>query len=79
MKIRIEISSGNMSYVMYKETDIQGDPIGLIRYMELLIDYPEMIDILPCYSCKYCERNVDEYPCSECDTGAKLLWVPAED
>lgn len=79
MKIRIEISAGNMSYVLDKETDAQGDPQYLIRYMELLIDYPEMFDVLPCNSCKYCDLTVDEYPCSACDTSVRLLWVPAED
>lgn len=66
MKIRIEISSGNVSYVLVKELDMDVNPQAIIEDIEGIISLHESPDISGCSFCKYYETPFEMEPCVDC-------------
>lgn len=69
MKIRIEISSGNMSYVMDKETDMDVEPQAIIEDIESILSVHEVhADDIGCNFCDNIDVPAIYEPCVHCIT-----------
>lgn len=67
MKIRIEISSGNMSYVMDKEADMDVNPQGIIEDIENILSSHEVDpDYIGCTVCDNYDVPSNYPPCADC-------------
>lgn len=76
MKIRIEISAENVSYVLDKETDREIPPQVLINGIEQLIAIHEHGDDRSCYDCRYEDFAPDREPCVNCGYITRVHWEP---
>lgn len=69
MKIRIEISSGNMSYVLDKETYMDVNPQAIIEDIETILSEHEVDpDYIGCTVCEHYGVPAIYEPCYSCHT-----------
>ena len=67
MKIRIEISSGNMSYLLDKEVAMDVGPQAIVEFIEEYLSYHEVdLNIIGCSLCDNYDVPAYYEPCYSC-------------